>query len=687
MCGARRSMPARSTASVSPVRTAARRSAAARRRARLASRADLGERRLEVSLDVVRERAQRRDVDRLDVRRASSPASARRTSRSIDQQERGERLARAGRRGDQHVAAARDRGPARGLRPAWARGSGARTTRGTGGLRSRPCVIASSPAGRSTPPAGRASGSGSGSRRPRRPCPGCRARPSSSTWPLGCGITRSSIRLVSLHARGSKLRSFESSGSRIGSTFTKRSAAVARLERPEDALPARERGHAPTACSGISTRMPQRNGPTAGTNTGWCSEPGVARHLGDVLVHAVERVGRLVHVGEEAADGVLPARDHLLRRRPSSPRARGRAARVSGRQEPGVDERPHQQDHRGRPAARVRDRARAGDRGALAGLRARAARTSSPARPGEPSWRRARVVAASARRPRASRAPRRRARHSTATSAAAIASRRAPASLRRASSQLDLLEVAPTREPLPDAQARRARVSVDEDAPSHASEYSGGRPQCAGAAGTPGSGASSGRISRARRRRRALARALVGQLSRRALRGPGCAARSSASARSSSPAAEQIRNRNSARRAPIASTASSTSFAPGASGSAPRSSARVGLAQLARLGAPCRDCAPTTRVIRPRDERRQDRVDARRLRARARARRRCARRAGARAARARSGSNTSGVTRRSRPRRRPKATSCRVSERAVAACEKCDGPRDSSLRWDRARAP
>ena len=79
------------------------------------ARGQLTERRFEVAMDIVRERLERRDVEDLGPRfeRAFEP--------SPDQlieahQERGERLARAGRRGDQHIFARRDSRPAIELR-------------------------------------------------------------------------------------------------------------------------------------------------------------------------------------------------------------------------------------------------------------------------------------------------------------------------------------------------------------------------------------------------------------------------------------------------------------------------------------------------------------------------------------------------------------------------------------------
>ena len=77
--------------------------------------ADAGERRHEIFLHVVGERLQRRDVDDLRlVRQAAGQALA---HQRIDGSEKGgERLARAGGRGDQHMFARLDRGPSLGLR-------------------------------------------------------------------------------------------------------------------------------------------------------------------------------------------------------------------------------------------------------------------------------------------------------------------------------------------------------------------------------------------------------------------------------------------------------------------------------------------------------------------------------------------------------------------------------------------
>ena len=72
--------------------------------------ADSRERLLEVALDVVRQRLERRDVD--DSRHVVElPGHALAHERIDRRQKRGQRLARAGRRSDQRMPAARDRGP------------------------------------------------------------------------------------------------------------------------------------------------------------------------------------------------------------------------------------------------------------------------------------------------------------------------------------------------------------------------------------------------------------------------------------------------------------------------------------------------------------------------------------------------------------------------------------------------
>ena len=100
----------RSFGGVSPVRTATR-----------SLRLQTGERPAQVPLDVVVERLQRRDVEH-------AQALPRRRAQPVERvEERGQRLARAGRRLDQHVRAARDRRPALRPAPASARRRCART--------------------------------------------------------------------------------------------------------------------------------------------------------------------------------------------------------------------------------------------------------------------------------------------------------------------------------------------------------------------------------------------------------------------------------------------------------------------------------------------------------------------------------------------------------------------------------
>ena len=72
--------------------------------------ADPAQRRAEVAVDVVGERLQRRDVDEARSRRSGPARPA--AGQPVDRpQERRQRLARAGRRRDQHVLAGRDRRP------------------------------------------------------------------------------------------------------------------------------------------------------------------------------------------------------------------------------------------------------------------------------------------------------------------------------------------------------------------------------------------------------------------------------------------------------------------------------------------------------------------------------------------------------------------------------------------------
>ncbi len=77
--------------------------------------ADAGERRLQVLLDVVGERLQRRDID--DLRLVGEPAGETLPHQPVDRREKGgERLAGARGRGDQHMPAVLDGRPGLGLR-------------------------------------------------------------------------------------------------------------------------------------------------------------------------------------------------------------------------------------------------------------------------------------------------------------------------------------------------------------------------------------------------------------------------------------------------------------------------------------------------------------------------------------------------------------------------------------------
>jgi hypothetical protein len=71
---------------------------------------DAAQRSAQVAVDVVGKRLQRRDVDQARVRGRLAAEGVERP------QERGERLARSGRRGDEHVLAGGDRRPRLGLR-------------------------------------------------------------------------------------------------------------------------------------------------------------------------------------------------------------------------------------------------------------------------------------------------------------------------------------------------------------------------------------------------------------------------------------------------------------------------------------------------------------------------------------------------------------------------------------------
>ena len=123
----RRRMRSRSPAGVSPVRTQVRISTSGKPRA-LQRRADAGERRFEVALDVVRQRLERRDVDDLGLVR--EPVRERLAHQRVDGREEGrERLAGAG-RAPRSARAGRPGSPARPApAPPSARRSCGRTSR------------------------------------------------------------------------------------------------------------------------------------------------------------------------------------------------------------------------------------------------------------------------------------------------------------------------------------------------------------------------------------------------------------------------------------------------------------------------------------------------------------------------------------------------------------------------------
>ena len=113
MCGGRRRFCCRSLRGVSPVRTAVRMSTSGSPSRQL--RPNTGQRRLEVQADVVGQRPERRDIDD---RRLIRQATVRETphDKIVERgEEGGERLARAGRRGDEGVAACADGRPRGGL--------------------------------------------------------------------------------------------------------------------------------------------------------------------------------------------------------------------------------------------------------------------------------------------------------------------------------------------------------------------------------------------------------------------------------------------------------------------------------------------------------------------------------------------------------------------------------------------
>ena len=103
-------------------------------------RADAGERRLEVAVDVVRQRLQRRDID--DMRLVGQRALEALADEIVERGEEGrERLAGPGRRGDQRMAPGLDRRPGAGLRGGRGCGRSLRTRRrprdGRGSKRAR----------------------------------------------------------------------------------------------------------------------------------------------------------------------------------------------------------------------------------------------------------------------------------------------------------------------------------------------------------------------------------------------------------------------------------------------------------------------------------------------------------------------------------------------------------------------
>ena len=79
---------------------------------------DAGQRRLEIAMNVVRQRLERRHVD--DLRRIGELALETLSNQVVDRSQKGrKRLARSRRRGDEGVAAGLDRGPGLGLRRRW----------------------------------------------------------------------------------------------------------------------------------------------------------------------------------------------------------------------------------------------------------------------------------------------------------------------------------------------------------------------------------------------------------------------------------------------------------------------------------------------------------------------------------------------------------------------------------------
>ena len=110
MCGGRFSMARRSCISVSPVRTAVRISGISRPRSRAICRIS-PERHLEILLNVVAQRLQRRDVENFGA--VVQIAGERLADQAVDAGEKcGQRLTRAGRSGDQRGAPGEDVRPA-----------------------------------------------------------------------------------------------------------------------------------------------------------------------------------------------------------------------------------------------------------------------------------------------------------------------------------------------------------------------------------------------------------------------------------------------------------------------------------------------------------------------------------------------------------------------------------------------
>ena len=132
MCGGFRSARWRSCPGVSPVRTAVRISTSGKPERRELG-ADAGERRLEVDPDVVRQRLQRRDVD--DDRLVGQPFGPEAlTHQAVERgEERGQRLAGSGRRGDERVPPGADLRPGGALRLGRRR-EGAAEPAGDGGV-------------------------------------------------------------------------------------------------------------------------------------------------------------------------------------------------------------------------------------------------------------------------------------------------------------------------------------------------------------------------------------------------------------------------------------------------------------------------------------------------------------------------------------------------------------------------